>query len=145
MNSLCIWLSYSDLVFIFYFLSCYLIWAPHEARTSSGWLVLQMEPFCSTCWLTYPKLTEHFSLQKKCTRTYNGVISIIEAILDKIQGCLLIDLLVSFCVSSSYNLPYASSCDPTKVHPVVTGMITGNQIWILGIKCETLQENKSFC
>lgn len=56
-------LTHSALVFIFYFLCCYLIWAPQRACTSSGSFVLQMEPFCSTCWLTfYPKLTEHFSL-----------------------------------------------------------------------------------
>lgn len=63
----------------------------------------------------------------KCTRTYNGVISIIEAILDKTQGCLLVDLLVPICVCErlqpSICLP---PCDPAKVHPVVTGKITGN-------------------
>lgn len=44
------------------------------------------------------KINRTFLSVDKCTRTYNGVISIIEAILDQTQGCLLVDLLVSICV-----------------------------------------------
>lgn len=50
----------------------------------------------------------------KCTRKYGGVISIIEAILDKTQGCLLIDLLVSISLASGCNLQHPSLCDAEK-------------------------------
>lgn len=120
-----------------YFTLCPVIWFELPSKLAHPLVcLLQMEPFCSTCWLTFPKLTEHFFLQKKCTRTYNGVISIIEAILDKTQGCLLIDLLVSFCVVSSYNLPndsllwfnLSSSCCYWHDHWELN-MKTRNQMW----------------
>lgn len=52
----------------------------------------------------------------KCTKT---VISITEAILDKTQGCLLVDLLVSIRLPPMIH---------AKVRPVVTGKIIGNRI-----------------
>lgn len=52
------------------------------------------------------KIERTFLSADKCTRTYNGVISIAGVILDKTQGCLLVDLLVSICVLCG--LPYAS-------------------------------------
>lgn len=107
--SLCIWLTYSDLVFILYFLSCNLIWAPQRARTSSDLLVLQMEPFCCTCWLTFhPKLTEHFSLWT------NVPEHIMEWSVSSRQFWTKLKVVCSwiywfpFVFASTSNLPYAS-------------------------------------
>ena len=63
----------------------------------------------------------------KCTRKYGGAISIIEAILDKTQGCPLIDLLVSISLASGCNLQHPSLCDPEKVDRVVAGKIAAGK------------------
>lgn len=127
--SLCIQHTYSDPVFMLYFLFCYLIWAPQRARTSSDSLVLQMESFCCTCWSTsHPKLTESFcffSLLRTNVPERMTEWSVSEVILDKSQGWLLVDLLVSICL------------------PPVIQQVSSCCYWQDYVQlCETLQEKR---
>ena len=120
-------------MFIFYFLPPPppppAIWSELCSRPAHPRICLccRWNRFAVTCRVDLlSKNKRTFLSADKCTRTYNGVISITGAILDRAQGCLLADLLVSSCVLRG--LPHAS-CDPAKVRPVVTGKITRNWIW----------------
>lgn len=70
----------------------------------------------------------------KCTRTYNGAISIIEAILDETQGCLLVDLLVSICVCEWPSISLLSAIQQKFVLLLLARL--------LAIEYETQQENR---
>lgn len=107
----------------FTFLSCYLIWAadPHIhwfAFVADGTILLYMlVDLFARKKITFPSLQ-------------TDLIGIIEAILDKTQGCLLVGPLVSICVCKQQK----PSTEPLPVirqgvRPVVDGKITGNWKW----------------
>ncbi len=135
--SLYIWLTYSDLVFILSFLCCYLIWAPQRARTSSHLLVLQMEPFYHTCWLTFhPKLTEQFSLQTNVPERIMEWSVSSRRFWTKLKVVCSWIYWFPFVFASSYNLPYASL--PVIQQKFILLLLAR----LLGIEYETLQENR---